>query len=416
MKESEGTALASEGAEQTLHQTITPPGRRGHRRWRLLSRSRHHRRPSSERRNPGEREFEHVLLDECGAMIRFASTQGMEIPPHAASVVRKHDSRRTRNDDWHPDPHDAAEIANAHWSLSKLLEPVTPKSITLLNQQTPKREWVSLFGAVRIVRVMMVCAIVFLVAFLVLLPIAVDNPVAAIAAAGAQRGRTWGEGFLNALYILCAAGLGVVFSQLYRINRQISRGRYDPTEDAVNMTTVVLGLISGVVLAILLPDVLKGPNGGRFSQPLLALLGGFSAPAVHAIVSRIVETLGTLVGGDPRDQAASETQEAVSRAKAAAEQDRKRIAAQAIRIDALAERDNVPPSLRTAIRAMLTELVPGMESEPTSHDRRTNPPAPRPGRDGGREPTKGPSSASMPATPPEVSVMMGPPAAPDPTT
>jgi len=65
----------------------------------------------------GPRNSQNVVLDEYAAMIQFASTQGT--PAHAASVVRKCDNRRTRKGDWHPEPRYAADIANAHWSLSK---------------------------------------------------------------------------------------------------------------------------------------------------------------------------------------------------------------------------------------------------------------------------------------------------------
>ena len=328
-----------------------------------------------QRAAPGELKFEDQLLNECGAMLRYASTRGMEIPPRAAFTVRKLDNERFEagSENWRPDPMDASELASAHWFLSRLVEPATPKSITLLNEQAPKRGWVALFGAVLVVRVMMGLAVLFLIAFLLLLPTAVDDPVAVIGAAGSTR--SWGEGFLSAVYIVLAAGLGVLFSQLFRVNRQISRGQYDPTEDAVHMTTVVLGLIAGVIAALLLSDVLKDANGAEsFSQPLLALLGGFSAPAVHNIVSRLVDALGTLVGGDPREQADAEVQDAVTRVKATSEQDRRRIAARAFRIgeDAasalrigdVSKREEASESLRGDIREMMAELLPEVDGEP----------------------------------------------------
>jgi hypothetical protein len=330
-----------------------------------------------QQQSPGDKLFEEQLLDECGAMLRYASTQGRDIPPRAAAVVRELDNMRSddSNQAWKPEPEDAARLATAHRDLRKVVEPATPKSITLQNQQAPSTAWLALFGAVKVVRVMMLLALIFLLAFLVLLPTAVGDPVAAVTGTGSERNASWGEGFLNALYIVFAAGLGVLFSQLYRINRQISRGRYDPAEDAVHMTTVVLGLIAGVVLAFLLSDVLDDANGSSqtFSQPLLALLGGFSAPAVHNIVSRLVDTVGTLVGGDPREQAAAEVQEAVTRVTAAAEEDRRRIAeaaeqdrirltARALRIREDAEREGASESLRSEIGTFVSDLLPGTKA------------------------------------------------------
>src|SRR6266545_2889311 len=201
---------------------------------------------------PGAVKFEVQLLNECGAMLRYASTRGMEIPPRAAYAVRELDNKRAeQGEKWLPEPQDAADLAATHVHLSRLVDPATPKSITLVNEQSPHSRWVALFGAVLVVRVMMVLAIVFLLAFLLLLPIVGEDPAEAIATG------SWGNGFLGAAYIVLAAGLGVLFSQLFRINRQISRGQYDPTEDAAQVTTIVLGLIAGVILAMLLSDVLK---------------------------------------------------------------------------------------------------------------------------------------------------------------
>lgn len=313
---------------------------------------------------PGAVKFEVKVLDECGAMLRYASTRGMEIPPRVAYTVRELDNKRTeQGNNWEPEPQDAADLAAAHGHLSRLVDPATPKSITLVNEQSPQSRWLALFGAVLVVRVMMVLAIVSLLAFLVLLPIVGDDPADAIASP------SWGRGFLGAVYVVLAAGLGVLFSQLFLINRQISRGRYDPTEDAAQITTIVMGLIAGVILAMLLPDVLNTSEAAaNFSPPLLALLGGFSAPAVYGVVSRLVDAVGTLVGGDPREQTAAEVQEAVTRVKLASEQDRRRIAARAfrvgdeaagaLRIEDSAKRDEAIQQLRGKIADMMNDLVP----------------------------------------------------------
>jgi hypothetical protein len=346
--------------------------------------------------SPGDVRFEQQLLNECGAMLRYASTRGMEIPPRAAYTVRELDNKRSeQRDGWLPDPKDAAELAAAHWLLSRLVDPATPKSITLVNEQLPKSRWLRLLGAVRVVRAMMILAVVFLVAFLLLLPSVGDDPAAEIA------GPSWSRGILGALYIVVAAGLGVLFSQLFRINRQVSRGQYDPTEDAVHVTTVVLGLIAGVILAMLLPDVLKrSDTTANISPALLALMGGFSAPAVYGVVSRLVDAVGTIVGGDPRDQTAAEVLEAVTRVRLISEQDRRRIAGRAfrvgdaalraLRVDEPAERRRAAVGLADEIRDMMNDLVPEMGTDsnrtgPQGHD------APRAAAEGDSRTDRGPA-------------------------
>src|SRR5918996_5905148 len=110
---------------------------------------------------PAAVKFEVKLLDECGAMLRYASTRGMEIPPRASYTVRDLDNKRAKQGkQWTPDPQDAADLAAADGHLSRLVDPATPKSITLVNEQSPHSRWVALFGAVLVVRVMMVLAIV----------------------------------------------------------------------------------------------------------------------------------------------------------------------------------------------------------------------------------------------------------------
>src|SRR5918996_142812 len=167
---------------------------------------------------PAAVKFEVKLLDECGAMLRYASTRGMEVPPRAAYTVRELDNKRIeQGKKWSPKPQDAADLAAAHGHLSRLVDPATPKSITLVNEQSPHSRWVALFGAVLVVRVMMVLAIVSLLAFLVLLPIVGDDPADAIASP------SWGRGLLGALYIVLAAGFGGLFSHPFLIHRQKSQ-------------------------------------------------------------------------------------------------------------------------------------------------------------------------------------------------
>src|SRR5687767_208469 len=91
-----------------------------------------------QRISPSSIRFEVQWLNECGAMLRYASTRGMEIPAKAAYTVRELDNKRSKHGDgWVPAPRDAADLVAAHSSLSRLVEPATPRSITLVNEQSP---------------------------------------------------------------------------------------------------------------------------------------------------------------------------------------------------------------------------------------------------------------------------------------
>ena len=77
-----------------------------------ILRQRHERTEKAHRAAQGDLKFEDQLLNECGAMLRYALTKGMEIPPRAASIVRRLDNQRWarasvgyRNHRMHPSSH-----------------------------------------------------------------------------------------------------------------------------------------------------------------------------------------------------------------------------------------------------------------------------------------------------------------------
>lgn len=54
-------------------------------------------------------------------------------------------------------------------------------------------------------------------------------------------------------YYLAAAGLGVSFAALYKANTFIANGTFDPTYHASYWIRFFLGLIAGLILAIMVP-------------------------------------------------------------------------------------------------------------------------------------------------------------------
>jgi hypothetical protein len=88
-----------------------------------ILRQRHDRTEKAHRAAPSDLKFEDQLLNECGAM-RYASTKGMEIPPRAASIVRRLDNQRLgAGVGWLPQPQDASELSSAHRSLTSTSDP-----------------------------------------------------------------------------------------------------------------------------------------------------------------------------------------------------------------------------------------------------------------------------------------------------
>ncbi len=132
------------------------------------------------------------------------------------------------------------------------------------------------------------------------------------------------ELLLIQMTLLAAAALGASFISLYKANKYIAMGVYNPKYESSYWVRFVVGLISGIILTQLIPlnidEVAKGiVAGGKaakntgglesaddlryasvaITKICLALLGGFSANLVYNILNRLVETVQFLIVPDP---------------------------------------------------------------------------------------------------------------------
>jgi hypothetical protein len=137
-----------------------------------------------------------------------------------------------------------------------------------------------------------------------------------------------GEAFKNSkpelhmeqLTFLGAALLGASFSGLYRSYEYVQKRIFDPASGSSYMVRVVLGTVSGLILAnigYLLIGRITGTSSGDAASATtgaaannaltiigpgtLALIGGYSADAVNLILQRIADTLVTTVRGSADD-------------------------------------------------------------------------------------------------------------------
>lgn len=120
---------------------------------------------------------------------------------------------------------------------------------------------------------------------------------------------------LHLIFLVAAASIGACFANLYRVKGYIKDGTFDPVYESSYWIRYVLGLLAGTLVALLIPveHWLAGLDKGggnsvllAMGKPTLALLGGFSSSAVYRILDRLVSALEAVVGGDPRDAAASQ--------------------------------------------------------------------------------------------------------------
>lgn len=120
--------------------------------------------------------------------------------------------------------------------------------------------------------------------------------------------------------IIGGAGLGSSFFALYTASEYIQSGTYDPKYNNTYLIRLGLGILSGLILAYFLKDLLisykhDGSSDSadffaRISVAALALVGGFASDAVAQILKRVSETLVTLVSGSDKDKVDAATQRA----------------------------------------------------------------------------------------------------------
>ena len=312
---------------------------------------------------------------ECDAMARYALQHGIAVAPEliaqltaligtdpgaaplpavdaAADGSPREPERSGRSASY--------SLATIHRRLAVAIAPATPQAVTLLDVERRGAYRFAWLGPVPLIRALTVAAVSFLIA------------VIATSLSSEVSSTNIDQGFLdshgtqllwNALFLLFCAGLGASFATLFQAHRYIANSTYDPKYDASYGARLILGVIAGLILVEMLPTHLFDAGSMRsFGKPALAMLGGFSATAVHRLLHRLVETLETLVRGDPAvaAQATFETR----RAQAATErvQWQSEFAADLLRLQQSLETgmsaDTVRERLAEFTRAMLSSDAP----------------------------------------------------------
>jgi len=248
------------------------------------------------------------LLDECQEMLEYALSKGLSVPEKVLERIGSAcqtegegtDAMATQGKLTLP------QLGSAHQQLSKLILPATPGALSYLSEHRCKnaKNWWRRLGPIPLIRYLIVAALVSLVLMLGLAAIE-----------GIDGHLEWANGgglFVlgDELFLLAAAGLGASFAALFKASQYITNRTFDPQFINTYWLRFVLGLIAGMVLAMLIApsESAAGPASGvqtesmsanisYFTKPLLAMLGGFSASGVYRILSRLVQAFETLVAG-----------------------------------------------------------------------------------------------------------------------
>lgn len=244
------------------------------------------------------------LYREARAMAEYALANGKTVPE---TVIRTIDAFAIQDDQVLNDrinvrsDLDIGELLVAHCTLAKIVEPAKPKTILLLDIEQGVTGFMKFLGPVSLIRQMMIAAVVSLILFIGLsLTEEVSHDSGNIMV---QDGY---ELLLNLMFYLSAAGLGASFAALYKANTYIANGTFDPTYHASYWIQFFLGLIAGLILAIMVSEAYFSKHLSEtpflekgIIRPLLAMLGGFSADLTHTVLSRLVETIRSLFTGSP---------------------------------------------------------------------------------------------------------------------
>lgn len=261
--------------------------------------------PAAPQRRNARDTLDAQLIDECDAMARFTLRRGLPIAPEViAELAHLIAHSRARGFEDEADIHADADAVDArralaaiHAKLSTAIAPATPHAVLLLDAHYRGAHRLGWLGPVPLIRLLSASAIGFLIA---VIATGLSPDVSAVNIDQGFLDSSGAKLLWNTLFLIFCAGLGASFAALFQAHRYIADATYDPRYDASYGARLILGVIAGLILVEMLPRDLFASGGMRsFGKPALAMLGGFSATAVHRLLQRLVDTLDALVKGDP---------------------------------------------------------------------------------------------------------------------
>ena len=262
------------------------------------------------------------LISDCELMIQYALSKGKSIPGVIVRIVEEYKSlmaQRAIDSSTTLTPAELGQVQSlisVHDFLSKIVDPATPESIRFLIEEEAKPSRFKFVSKITFIREMMLAAIISLIAFVGL------STFSFVAVVGEESSNIFDfSGFpllINLLFLMSAAGLGASFASLFKANRYIVRGTFEPRYKSSYWLRFTLGIISGLLLAALIPLDQGGnmPELEVLTRPTLAMLGGFSVSLVYRVLMRLVEAAEQFFGDKPKEVDDAERRTAKVRNKA----------------------------------------------------------------------------------------------------
>lgn len=299
-----------------------------------------------------------TTLQEAEAMVRYLLATGRPCPGTLAQTVEEARGGTVT---------ETATLVAAHGRLAKLVAPATPATLLLMDRLSHAQQgrW-STFGAVKLVRQMMAVALASVAIFIALSLsryVGMDG-TASVHSSGLSL-------LLNELFWIASAAIGASFAMLFQVDRYIADRTYDPAYAPSYWIKFMLGMIAGFILVALLPLPETDPTAApgsvvettqTFTEPLIAMLGGFSASAVYGILMRLVAAVEGLFAGSATERAAVREAEAVQRASGAAAEGRIAVAGKLVQVQQQLAAGGSPDEVARRLQEVVDALV-GAEPE-----------------------------------------------------
>ena len=275
------------------------------------------------------------VVAEIEAMALFVLSDGRPIGPEPAEALSRLERQASMS---------LGELIALHGQLAMAVAPAKPRSILSLQQGQAAGRWAGFFGPTPGVRRLTGASLFFALVFF-LISLSGEINVTAMSMSIYE---------LNGLplaiklgLIVSAAGLGASFAALFSVWEDLRNHRYEPLAESASWMQVGLGVVAGLMLAEIIGGeqaLVQNPDGsaafGGMSEPLLALLGGFSAGVIHIVLNSIVNALKRAFGAGRGERDSRDLR--MSRDLSIGAEDAAALAA------ALRQADAEPPSRRPA--------------------------------------------------------------------
>ena len=236
-------------------------------------------------------DFEQTL-SEVNLMLRYALSEGLDIDNNTRQGIAALQQNMVSVS--MPQPAGGPDIGSvfdqlisAHVALSKIIAPATPLS---LQATEPAGAWLGSLRRPPLIATMIIVGAIAAIGFVV------TNVLF-----GGESKSPAGEKLIWCF----AAALGAVFYVLFTALPYVKDRTFDPRYTPLYFIRFVLGVLAGLILAIVLasPMFNNNPNVKSLGGAVIALLGGFSTEGVYQILQRLVDVLLSAVRGDGSDAA-----------------------------------------------------------------------------------------------------------------